>query len=100
MSRYPCNGWLKITIDSADLTWARIRLTHKGHEKYTNIEIPISIKDMVREQSDLPASEVFFLHFRDKFYLLVLLYRYGNIFLLKILTQNSPANKFIPSGYE
>ncbi|KAJ7442849.1 hypothetical protein FB451DRAFT_1057229 [Mycena latifolia] len=58
MDRFPCNGWLHVTVDSADQSTMRLRmLHHRAHCKYVNISIGDKIKELVEKMKDQPASK-------------------------------------------
>ncbi|KAJ7466399.1 hypothetical protein FB451DRAFT_1561138 [Mycena latifolia] len=59
MDRFPCNGWLHVTVDSADQSTVRLRmLHHRAHCKYVNISIGDEIKELVKKMKDQPASKI------------------------------------------
>ncbi|KAJ7927678.1 hypothetical protein B0H13DRAFT_1537461, partial [Mycena leptocephala] len=59
MDRFPCDGWLNITVNEEDLQLAAIRMTHhRCHTPYVDISIPKKVKETVESMKNLPASKI------------------------------------------
>lgn len=59
MDRYPCYGWLHISLDEEDLSSATIRITHhRPHHPYTDISITPEVEEIVDKFKSLPAAKV------------------------------------------
>ncbi|KAJ7440654.1 hypothetical protein B0H11DRAFT_1750566 [Mycena galericulata] len=58
MDRFPCNGYLRITVVDGDET-VRLRLTHhRAHSQYINISMDEEIKQVIEEMKNSTASAV------------------------------------------
>lgn len=59
MDRYNCYGWLNISVDDDDLSFANIRITHHlSHHPYTDISITPEVEEIVEKLQDLTAAKV------------------------------------------
>ncbi|TDL14782.1 hypothetical protein BD410DRAFT_680055, partial [Rickenella mellea] len=59
MTRYDCEGWLRVTVsdDMPDTVRVRIR-HHSAHGKYTDIAIPDNIKELISQMSNSVPSQI------------------------------------------
>ncbi|KAJ7759006.1 hypothetical protein DFH07DRAFT_713342, partial [Mycena maculata] len=58
MDRFPCNGYLRITVVEGEVTLG-IRLTHhRAHCQYVDISIDNDTKKLIEAMKDSPASAV------------------------------------------
>ncbi|KAJ3718730.1 hypothetical protein C8R42DRAFT_560479, partial [Lentinula raphanica] len=58
MQRYPCGGWLNITMRDGYPEEARIRLTHKSHPEYVNISISPADRKVIESMRHHSPSKV------------------------------------------
>ncbi|KAF5341558.1 hypothetical protein D9757_014563 [Collybiopsis confluens] len=60
MQRYPCSGWLRITMREGCPGEARINLTHKHHPKYVGITLSSAERESIRNMRDHSPSKMSF----------------------------------------
>ena len=70
MDRFPCEGWLIVTVDEGNRDMASIRITHHHcHVPYMDISISEDVAQLIEEMKNLPASKVFIfilpMYFKD-----------------------------------
>ncbi|KAJ7810343.1 hypothetical protein B0H13DRAFT_1667537, partial [Mycena leptocephala] len=59
MDRFPCNGYLHVTVNPNSPEIVRLRLQHhRAHCHYVDISLPDDIKKLVEDMKDQPASNV------------------------------------------
>ncbi|KAJ7247185.1 hypothetical protein B0H12DRAFT_965864, partial [Mycena haematopus] len=59
MDRFPCNGWLHVTADSANQDSIRLRVRHhRVHCHYVDISLSEEITKLVEEMKNQPASNI------------------------------------------
>jgi endonuclease IV len=69
MDRFPCNGYLRITVLGNNDTVGIHLSHHHAHCEYVDISIDEDVKRIIEEMKDSPASAVRlkFLHFSPGF---------------------------------
>ncbi|KAJ3839177.1 hypothetical protein F5878DRAFT_517893, partial [Lentinula raphanica] len=58
MQRYPCGGWLNITMRDGHPEEARIRLTHKSHPEYVSISISPADRKIIENMRHHSPSKI------------------------------------------
>ncbi|KAJ7605827.1 hypothetical protein DFH06DRAFT_943878, partial [Mycena polygramma] len=59
MDRFPCNGYLHVTVDPHNPAAVRLRAQHhRVHCQYIDISLPDEIKKLVEEMKDQPATNI------------------------------------------
>ncbi|KAJ7619945.1 hypothetical protein DFH06DRAFT_1341777 [Mycena polygramma] len=59
MKRFPCNGYLHVTVDPHNPAAVRLRAQHhRVHCKYVDISLPDETKKLVEEMKDQPATNI------------------------------------------